>query len=145
MKISPASALRNKNRREQAQIMQVLAVKRLAQRQKQMEARERKLEEMKNDPQFIHQQRIRKLKIAVDTQQVAKHGLRRMLEKEVGKLSSEKAKLRAQIEKLMKLGRAKKLSRPQVEKLKQTMKLLKDKYEAIIKKEKAAQTRLKHI
>ena len=145
MKISPSSNLRNKSRKEQAQIMQDIAVKRLAQRQKAMEARQRKLEEMKDDPQYIHRQKLRKLKVAMDTQQFAKHGLRKMLENQVRKLATEKTKLRAQIEKLMKLGKAKKLSKAQVDKLKQTMKLLKGKYEAIIKKEKAVQTRLKHI
>ena len=145
MKISPSSNLRNKSRKEQAQIMQDIAVKRLAQRQKAMVARQRKLEEMKDDPQYIHRQKLRKLKVAMDTQQFAKHGLRKMLENEVRKLATEKTKLRAQIEKLMKLGKAKKLSKAQVDKLKQTMKLLKGKYEAIIKKEKAVQTRLKHI
>ena len=144
-KISPSGNILAKNRRDQAQIMQDIAVKRLAERKRAIEARERKLEEMKNDPMFVHKQNVRKLKAAIDTQQFAKHGLRRMLESEVKRLAAEKSKLRGQIEKLMKLGRAKKLSKTQVDKLKETMKLLRGKYEAIIKREKAVQTRLKHV
>ena len=87
--------------------MQDIAVKRLAERERAIEARERRLEEMKNDPTFVHKQNIRKLKAAIDTQQFAKHGLRRMLESEGKRLAVEKSKLREQIEKLMKLGRAK--------------------------------------
>ena len=84
-------------------------MKRLAERERAIEARERRLEEMKNDPTFVHKQKIRKLKSrAIDTQQFAKHGLRRMLESEAKRLAVEKSKLREQIEKLMKLGRAKK-------------------------------------
>ena len=41
MKISPSSNLRNKSRKEQAQIMQDIAVKQLAQRQKAMEAQKK--------------------------------------------------------------------------------------------------------
>ena len=80
-------------------------MKRLAERERAIEARERRLEEMKNDPTFVHKQNIRKLKAAIDTQQFAKHGLRRMLESEQ-RLAVEN-QLREQIEKLMKLGRAK--------------------------------------
>ena len=58
MKISPSSNLRNKSRKEQAQIMQDIAVKRLAQRQKAMEARQRKLEEMKDEIQSRNRIRL---------------------------------------------------------------------------------------
>ena len=81
----------------------------------------------------------------MDTQLVAKQGLRGMLDQQSKKLQAEKMKLRGQMEKLMALGKSRKLTKPQVEKLKVTLSALKKKYESLLQTEKALETRRKHL
>jgi hypothetical protein len=133
------------SRQKQADLIREIAVKKLKVRQKAMERAEAKRERQKKDPEWQKKQKLLKLKAAMDTQLVAKQGLRGMLDQQSKKLQAEKMKLRGQMEKLMALGKSRKLTKPQVEKLKVTLSALKKKYESLLQTEKALETRRKHL
>lgn len=133
------------NRQKQADLIREIAVKKLKVRQKAMERAALKREKQKKDPEWQKRDKLRKLKAAMDTQLVAKQGLRGMLDQESNRIKAEKVKLRGQMEKLMVLGKSRKLTKPQVEKLKLTLGALKKKYESLLQSEKALETRRKHL
>ena len=139
------TAFKGKNRQQQAAMMKIIAAKKLKQRQKALEKAEAERERLKKDPEWQKKDIKRKLNLAVDTQFVAKQGLKAMIEGESRRLQQEKSKLRAQMEKLMQLGKSRKLTPPQVAKLKETLSQLKKKYESLIQKEKVLALKSKHV